>query len=168
MKQNAVISDDNGRLIERGSSAGILQHLRWTTVHLAALLLTGCSEVRRDYIGYSSTDLSGVHVGTSQQAVEGVLGNPITGYNSNAGRVETYEYNKGIEPQDDFGFSDAADAILLLSLEVLFWPIAVPSDLASGACDFEGQKGLLNVTYDHIGTVVAVKEEYYKPSSACD
>ena len=168
MRQNAVINDDNGRIIERRSSAGILQRLRCTTVLLAALLTAGCSEIRRDYIGYSSTDLSSVHVGTSRQAVEDVLGHPMTGYNSNAGRVETYEYNKGIEPKGDLGLSDAAGAVLLLGLEVLLWPIAVPADLASGACDVEEQKGLLNVTYDDLETVLAVEEEYYRPSSACD
>ncbi len=168
MRQNAVINDDNGRLMEHRSTGGILRHLRWTKILLSALLITGCSEIRRDYVGYSSTDLSSVHVGTSQQAVEDVLGDPITGYNSNAGRVETYKYNKGIEPRDDLELSDHADAILIVGLKVVFWPIAVPSDLASGACDIEEQKGLLNVTYDHIGTVVAVEEENYRPSSACD
>ena len=106
MRQNAVINDDNGRLMEHRTSGGILQHLRWTKILLAALLIAGCSEIRRDYVGYSSTDLSSVHVGTSQQAVEDVLGDPITGYNSNAGRVETYKYNKGIEPKDDLELSD--------------------------------------------------------------
>jgi hypothetical protein len=168
MKQNAAINDDNGRLMEHRSSAGILRHLRWTKILLAALLTAGCSEIRRDYIGYSSTDLSSVHVGTSRRAVEDVLGRPMTGYNSNAGRVETYKYNKGIEPKGDLDLSDAAGAVLLLGLEVLFWPIAVPSDLASGACDVEGQKGLLNVTYDDFETVMAVEEENYRPSSACD
>jgi hypothetical protein len=168
MKQNAAISHDNGRPMEHRSSGGILRHPRWTWILLAALLTAGCSEVRRDYIGYSSTDLGGVEIGTSRQAVEDVLGHPMTGYNSNAGRVESYEYNKGIEPRDDLELSDHADAILIVGLKVVFWPIAVPSDLASGMCDFEGQKGLLNVTYDDLETVVAIEEEYYWPSSACD
>ncbi len=87
MKQTAAIEgDDSGSMAHR-PLAGILRSLRWTRALLAALLITGCSEVRRDYIGYSSTDLSGVQVGTSRQAVEGVLVRPMTGYNSNAGRV---------------------------------------------------------------------------------
>ncbi len=64
--------------------------------------------------------------------------------------------------------SDHADAVLLVGLKVVFWPLALPTDLASGVCDFEGQKGLLNVTYDHLETVVAVEEEYYRPSDGCD
>jgi hypothetical protein len=35
-------------------------------------------------------------------------------------------------------------------------------------CDVERQKGLLNVTYDSLGTVAAVDEDYYRPSSYCD
>ena len=135
---------------------------------MAALLIASCSEARRDYIGYSSTDLSGVQVGTSRQAVEDVLGRPVTGYDSNAGRVDSYEYNKGIEPRDDLELSDHADAILIVGLKVVFWPLAIPADLAAGACDFEGQKGLLNVTYDDFETVVAVEEENYRPSAGCD
>jgi hypothetical protein len=152
----------------RRPSAGILRSLRWTRALLAALLITGCSEARRDYIGYSSTDLSGVQVGTSRQAVEDALGRPMTGYSSNAGRVESYEYNKGIEPRDDLELSDHADAVLLVGLKVMFWPLALPTDLASAVCDFEGQKGLLNVTYDDLETVVAVEEENYRPSGGCD
>lgn len=135
---------------------------------MAALLIASCSEARRDYIGYSSTDLSGVRVGTSRQAVEDALGRPVTGYDSNAGRVESYEYNKGIEPRDDLELSDHADAILIVGLKVVFWPLAIPADLAVGACDFEGQKGLLNVTYDDFETVVVVEEENYRPSAGCD
>jgi hypothetical protein len=149
-------------------NAANLQRLRWTKILLAALLITGCSEIRRDYVGYSSTDLGSVHVGTSRRAVEDVLGHPMTGYNSNAGRVETYKYNKGIEPRDDLELSDHADAVLLVGLKVVFWPLALPTDLASGVCDFEGQKGLLNVTYDDLETVVAIEEENYRPSDGCD
>ena len=168
MKQTAAIEDDDSGSMAHRPLAGILRSLRWTRALLAALLITGCSEVRRDYIGYSSTDLSGVQVGTSRQAVEGVLGRPMTGYNSNAGRVESYEYNKGLEPRDDLELSDHADAVLLVGLKVVFWPLALPTDLASGLCDFEGQKGLLNVTYDDLETVVAIEEENYRPSDGCD
>jgi hypothetical protein len=138
------------------------------TALLVGLLLCGCSQISRTYVGYSPTDLSGIGVGASRTAVEDVLGDPITGYDSNAGRVETYTYDKGIEPRDDLGASDAAFAVLLLGLEALMWPIAVPEDLSMWRCDVERQKGLLNVTYDSLGTVAAVDEDYYRPSSYCD
>jgi hypothetical protein len=168
MMHNAASQNVTSRSTAYHRSAGRIWNRRWTKSLLMTLLITGCSEVRRDYIGYSSTALSTVQIGTSRQAVEDVLGRSVTGYDSNAGRVETYEYNKGIESRDDLELSDHADAILTVGLKVVFWPLAIPADLASGACDFDGQKGLLNVTYDDLEMVVAVEEEHYQPSAACD
>jgi hypothetical protein len=168
MMHNAASQNVTSQSMAHHRSAGHIWNRRWTKSLLMTLLITGCSEVRRDYIGYSSTDLGTVQIGTSRQAVEDVLGRPVTGYDSNAGRVETYKYNKGIERRDDLELSDHADAILIVGLKVVFWPLAIPADLAAGACDFEGQKGLLNVTYDDLEMVVAIEEERYQPSAACD
>jgi hypothetical protein len=148
-------------------SAALLAGRAVSTVVVAALLLGGCLQIRRDYVGFTPTDLSAIEEGAPRQTVEEVLGPPITGYDGVAGRVETYTYDKGAEAQDEMDAWGAADAVLMLGLEVVFWPIAVPMDLAAANCDDEKQKGLLNVTYDTFGTVVAVDEESYQTGSSC-
>lgn len=148
--------------------AALLASRALLAVVLAGLLLGGCSQIRRDYVGFTPTDLSGIEEGSSRQTVEEVLGPPITGYDGSAGRVETYTYDKGADAREEMDFWGATDAVLMLGLEVVFWPIAVPMDLAAANCDDEKQKGLLNVTYVSLGTVVAVDEEPYQSGSACD
>jgi len=148
-------------------AADVLAKRAAATVVVAGLLLAGCSQVRRDYLGFTPTDLSGVEEGSSRQTVEKVLGEPITGYDGPAGRVESYTYDKGADAREELDMWGAADAVLMLGLEALFWPIAVPMDLAAANCDDEKQKGLLNVTYDSLGTVVAVEEEAYQTGSSC-
>jgi len=148
-------------------SAVLLAKRAASTVVVAGLLLGGCSQIRRDYVGFTPTDLNGIEAGSSRQTVEEVLGTPITGYDGSAGRVETYTYDKGAEAREEMDFWGATDAVLMLGLEVVFWPIAVPMDLADAHCDDEKQKGLLNVTYDSLGTVVAVEKESYQAKSSC-
>jgi hypothetical protein len=138
-----------------------------SAVVVAGLLLGSCSQVRRDYVGFTPTDLSAIEEGAPRQAVEKVLGPPITGYDGLVGRVETYTYDKGADARDEMDLWGAADAVLMLGLEVVFWPIAVPMDLAATNCDDEKQKGLLNVTYDSRETVVAIDEEPYQTGSGC-
>lgn len=149
-------------------SAGPLAGLVVSMVTMAGLLVGGCSQIRRDYVGFTPTDLSAIEAGAPRQTVEEVLGPPITGYDGSAGRVETYTYDKGAEAREEMDFWGATDAVLMLGLEVVFWPIAVPMDLAAANCDDEKQTGLLNVTYDSLGTVVAVDKEPYQSGSACD
>ena len=98
------------------------------------------------------TDISSIGVGATRVEVEAVLGAPDETMSTDAGKIATYEYDKGASVRPKWTARDYMECMGLLNIfcEVLMTPMALSErhDL------YQSQLGLIKITYGSDDTIV--------------
>lgn len=95
------------------------------------------------------TDLSAIEIGTPREMVEAILGEPVRSVETEAGRTDTYGYNKGWTPPDKVVGVNCQHPGCILLL-----PVAVIVAGVGYATSYDEQRGYIRVTYGPDDTVV--------------
>ena len=125
---------------------------------LAVVVLSqGCSVAIMN-MDIEPTDKSSIGVGATRVEVEEVLGAPNETVTTGAGKISTYEYDKGAPADSSYNTArDYLDCMALLNIfcELLMTPLALSerSDL------YESQLGLIRITYGPDDKIVDLSYE---------
>lgn len=126
---------------------------------LAVVVLSqGCSVAIMN-MDIEPTDKSSIGVGATRVEVEEVLGAPDETVPTGAGKISTYEYDKGATAGSSYTARDYLECMTLLNIfcELLMTPMA----LSERSDKYESQLGLIRITYGPDDKIVDFSYENY-------
>ena len=126
---------------------------------LAVVVLSqGCSVAIMN-MDIEPTDKSSIGIGATRVEVEEVLGAPDETVTTGAGKISTYEYDKGASVRSKWTARDYMEcmAIFTIFCELLMTHLA----LSERSDKFERQLGLIRITYGPDDKIVDFSYEYF-------